>query len=212
MCGITVLRRHNGELRHNAADFHDSDARFCLFGEYCRLIKHSYLVYQDGEREVCAECDLKGDLRIARWSAEISLPTLKETPEWENLSTLMLDPSTIDVYNKTVQLELTRILSVPMELGRYNSILHYTLGLPCFIDVPPLIKIFGDKVGPRCGYQCVLELMRIAEGHGWEVELDSALGVAFKRHMDMKSSKKVKKKSKHHAKASKRQLVNKVAL
>ncbi|KAI0812106.1 hypothetical protein GGR55DRAFT_640438 [Xylaria sp. FL0064] len=212
MCAITVLRRHNRELRHNAADSHDPDNCVCLFGECCRLVKHSYTVYRDGEKEVCAECDLEGDLRIARWSAEIPLPTLEERPKWEDLSTLTLDPSMIDMYNRTVQLELTRILSPPMELGRYKSILHYILGLPCFIDVPPLIKIFGDIVGPRCGYKCGLELTRIAEGHGWEVELDFALDFAFKRHMDMKASKNVKRKSEKHAKSSKRQLVAKATL
>ncbi|KAI1429225.1 hypothetical protein F5Y12DRAFT_798553 [Xylaria sp. FL1777] len=213
MCVIKILRSHSSNQGSSPTDSHDSNTSMCLFGQYCKLVGHSHIVYQDGETDICALCDTEEKFDIACWSLKVSSPTVEIPLTWDDLPSPPY-AGIIELYNKTARDELNRILSKPIELSKCKFILHYVLALPYFIDMPPLIKIFGEKVGQWCGYRGGRELVHLAEDHGWDVELDYALDYAFKRQMNKKTERKKKKKkkqNKEHVVSSKTQNIGKAA-
>ena len=148
---------------------------------HCEQVKHTHFLYLDGEREVCPCCE-RGIFQTVMWSLETTSETYPYPYYWE----ISKPPVTVaaELWNKTAQKELIRILSKDTDFIQCKFLLHYIFGLPKFIEREPLIKIFGEKVGSWCGYQGGLELVKIAEVHVYDVELDVALESGFKLQMD----------------------------
>ncbi len=157
-------------------------------------------------------CDMDEKLPTARWSLNISSPTvLGPPPKWEDRPPLP-HPRMVEVYANTAKLELIRILSRRIEFSMCKFILHYILGLPEYISRSPLIKIFGERVGRWCGYHGRLELKHIADKHGWELELSVALDSALKRKMKKKAARKKKERQdSRHKTSSKAEHMGKAA-
>ncbi|KAI0535404.1 hypothetical protein GGR58DRAFT_515382 [Xylaria digitata] len=166
MCVTTILRRRIGEPVPESTSH-----EMCLFGKHCTTVGHTHIIYQDGDCEVCDECDFDEKISIALWSLDISSPTEEALLLWDHRTH---SPSAIKAYNDTANLELVRILSEDIEFSECKSLLHYILCLPYYIDRRPLVKKFGESVRTRCGYKHRLELRNIAEEHGFDQEMTAA--------------------------------------
>jgi hypothetical protein len=200
MCVTVVLRRVRCDSEEEPITVTKTDSTgpsICLFGGFCWIIKHSHIIYQDDDFEICAECDQK-TLDTARW-ALTTYATATTVEEEEpsthaecNASPL---PFLVHKYNEIVQSELVNILSRRIEFSKCKALLHYILGLPRFIDRTPLIDVFGKSVGRWCGYKRAAQLRDIAAEHKLGREMAFALQFAFRRHVEKAKARLRKRNS-----------------
>ncbi|KAI8633905.1 hypothetical protein F5Y19DRAFT_489339 [Xylariaceae sp. FL1651] len=190
MCVTSILRRVGYKETNDVAKLQAADTPVCLFGEYCAMVGHTHVVYQDDELEICAGCDYDSWLRIAHWSLATSTASFEEP---RRCAERPPPPSAIDTFNKTVQNELRAHLSRHIAFGKCKALLHYLLGLPWFIEKRPLIDIFGESVGRWCGSK-QWELKHLAAEHDLDRELGYALKIGMKLHQKNRETVREKRK------------------